>query len=931
MKLKRILPLYLCFVLAFSLIFGASAAAEEPVSDAGQEEETLPEQILPEEYTVPGEEGLQETTTISDEEAIWEEEADEPYDPAWEDEFPAEADAALEGDFEYPDEFAWLEEYDPEEEEIWLEAIAEPEEPVLIEEPVVPVPAAPDVLPDRSSEPGAPGNAVEDGNIPVGHIAEESEFVYLQENEDDLRFATLPSSYSISSTGIRNQGENGLCWDFTALAVMETWLLQNGYGSYDLSEMHMAYATSSASGNSKYGFSTRTSPDYGGNREMASIYLMRGNNRDSYGSEICAGGATYESYDGYSTSELPTRSLSTTLNGKPKRLMPKDIMFLCGNKASGDGLSTTKIKQLIQKYGALGASIDFKDSYYNSSNAAFYMTYADTNLNHDVTIVGWDDNYSRYNFNTYPSSNGAWKVKNSWGSGWGKSGYFWVSYEDKHFPADLYAISSVAAYDSSVWRTHEYDYLKTNGWWKPYSSSDVLYLRSFTLNEPEVITSVRVFLPEGGATAQVDVVPDYGHAKMTSYKFKSRGQITTTYPGWYTIDLDSTMLLDPATVSGSYSFAVVIRCDKPLGYDNSDESNTAFRHLSSDYSWYTGSDSAGWRIKAVTRYDSEYVNCQRALEYLRKGNNLWNMIKGSNTSSSAVKTKLSTSGPYGNTFSFTADPSSIITSNGTVNRPSSSSPVSTSVTLKVKVTSEYGNYYFTQTITVKVEHQHNLKKVAAKSPTCTKTGNKAHYKCSGCGRLYTKNDENTRTTQAKVTIKANGHSWNKGKVIKKPTATKEGLRRYTCTVCGATKDKAIPRVASKTMYRLYMPSTHEHFYTGDTYERTILLTQRGWVDEGIGWYAAKSGDPVYRLFNPFTTDHHYTMDFNEYTILGQQGWQQEGIGWYSDKSKGVPLYRLFTPNLIVGAHHYTKDKYERGQLLASGAWRDEGIGWYGLK
>lgn len=70
---------------------------------------------------------------------------------------------------------------------------------------------------------------------------------------------------------------------------------------------------------------------------------------------------------------------------------------------------------------------------------------------------------------------------------------------------------------------------------------------------------------------------------------------------------------------------------------------------------------------------------------------------------------------------------------------------------------------------------------AAVKPSCEKQGKTEGSHCSVCGRILTKQE----------VIPATGHKWNNGTVTKQPTATEDGEKTFTCTVCGKTKTEKI--------------------------------------------------------------------------------------------------------------------------------------------
>lgn len=232
---------------------------------------------------------------------------------------------------------------------------------------------------------------------------------------------SLPTKYSSVDKGyitsVKNQGSHNTCWSFAAMSVMETSLLKNGYGTYDLSEEHLdSWATKRSNGT---GWIRSLNDGAFSDTAMGYLASWQGARLDSDIPFGYATGKTFEQIDKLGTTEYGVTDIIK---------LPNDI---------------ATIKTAIMDYGSVSANFSSNSFFFNQDNTAAYAYKTFSNLSqvegHSITIVGWDNNYSKTNFKTgyQPTKNGAWLCKNSWGDYNSLNGYFWISYEDKYLFSDV--------------------------------------------------------------------------------------------------------------------------------------------------------------------------------------------------------------------------------------------------------------------------------------------------------------------------------------------------------------------------------------------------------------------------------------------------------------------------------------------------------------
>ena len=337
---------------------------------------------------------------------------------------------------------------------------------------------------------------------------------------------------------VRNQNPYNTCWAFAAVGAMEIDLIKDGKTPIDLSEFFLAY------------FSAHNYPyPKAGGEEDSATYTGSGSYLDNGGHSTLA----------YHILASLIGTTSESDNPYPGRdeedLLPAAYTSIAAQITGAYSMSAadaTSLKKQIQEHGSVKVSIymPYSGNYdriiavedgrigYSSSTAALYGTY--TKTNHDVLLVGWDDNFARDNFvpDLAPAGKGAWKARNSWGSDFGEGGYFWISYEDASLKS-----GKAVAFDADIQNISDYCY----SYDKSYSPTQNVSVRdqavvkqAFTVGAQELLQSVGIEITGGNVTLSARVLANGAEVAASN-------SVTAEHSGFYLLKLKQPYLITANT------------------------------------------------------------------------------------------------------------------------------------------------------------------------------------------------------------------------------------------------------------------------------------------------------------------------------------------------------------------------------------------------
>ena len=373
-----------------------------------------------------------------------------------------------------------------------------------------------------------------------------NEGVELEINSTVIHFDTLPDKFDLRDYGlvgpVRDQGYMGSCWTFATSSALESSLLKETGQLYDFSQDHIQ----------------NTMLQY-------SIWGVKG---IVEGAQAATGvGYLVNWYGPYPTAWDPYDELgkvSSHINIENKSIHVQDAVFLPSRQ---NAMDNDVFKNALIEYGAFLVTMYFGESetYFNQETAARYYNGA-KNPNHAVTLVGWDDNFSASNFLITPPGDGAWIIKNSWGTEWGDGGYFYMSYYDTSF-MNQFPFYAAYLFNNTVPYTKNY---QTDAGQLTVNNPVYMYYSNvYTALEDDLIAAVGTYFDDSNIEYEFDIYVN-GVLKHTQNG-------TSPFAGYHTVKLTQYI-----PISANDTFKVVFK-GNPIPVDATSRQhrmlNTSFGSL----------------------------------------------------------------------------------------------------------------------------------------------------------------------------------------------------------------------------------------------------------------------------------------------------------------------------------------------------------------
>jgi C1A family cysteine protease len=352
------------------------------------------------------------------------------------------------------------------------------------------------------------------------------------------------------TTKVQNQGSNGTCWSFAAMASLESTLVSK-VPDIDLSEWSMAF----------YAFSPVLGYESG-----AKVPFRTGGGVNVAAPMLTNWYAPVPQAD-FPDSDLTNKNLDLTAGDLQERVVchVSDVDIFLNDQDSDVTEDTIRaVKEKVLSGNAVSVI------YYNSTaglstehhsfyNPDFKPSEAQASVYHAVTIVGWDDDFSAMKFRNSPPRNGAFLCKNSWGPKNGENGYFWLSYAEPSI-SELYSVSSEPVQKhSGQYRYDTYGFCR--GMAINYEDTTAYMANVFTAEEDTVVTSVMFVTAVPGDNYSVRVYQDLTDPEdPVSGKEVSTVNGYAPYAGYHTVDLET-----PVFLRAGETFSVAAKLSGGLG------------------------------------------------------------------------------------------------------------------------------------------------------------------------------------------------------------------------------------------------------------------------------------------------------------------------------------------------------------------------------